>query len=224
MTHPDPVVKVKHLKNMAISVLDFHAPPWNGLETHTLHHAMGEPPLYRPMTQFKIGYGGHAVFLIFKVMDAYVRAVAERYQDPVFKDSCVEFFFSPAPGVAEGYFNLEVNCCGVALFEFHPGKGKEAIRIPETVFREIGIACHLHGKIDPEIASPLTWSLAVMLPIDILSNFRPVVWPEPGLAWRANFHKCADLSSHPHWLTWAKIDFPTPRFHLPEFFGTLLFQ
>ena len=219
----DPILLVNQMKNMTTPAVNFHGPPWEDIEAHPLSHAMGESTNHRPETRFKIGYGNHSLFLIFKVTDAYVRAVAEKYQDPVFKDSCVEFFFSPSPGVAEGYFNLEVNCCGVALFEFHPGAGKEVIHIPEPVFRKIDVGHTLQGRIDPEISSPMTWSVALKLPMDILSAFRPVVFPEPGASWRANFHKCADLCSHPHWLTWAKIDSPTPRFHLPEFFGTLLF-
>jgi hypothetical protein len=47
--------------------------------------------------------------------------------------------------------------------------------------------------------------------------------PAPGVRWRANFYKCAEHNSHPHWLMWAPIDFPKPNFHLPEFFGTLEF-
>ena len=47
--------------------------------------------------------------------------------------------------------------------------------------------------------------------------------PEPGVGWRANLYKCADDSSHPHWLTWAHVDNPTPDFHLREFFGILRF-
>jgi len=44
------------------------------------------------------------------------------------------------------------------------------------------------------------------------------------VTWRANFYKCADSTSHPHWLTWSPVDHPTPHFHLPAFFGTLEFE
>lgn len=219
-----PILKVRRVEDRAEPVLDFHENPWTDIEAESLSHYMGDTPSHRPMTAFKIGYDRNAIFLIFRVRDNYVRAVAETYQGPVFRDSCVEFFFSPNPEVSDGYFNLEVNCCGVALFEFHPGDGREMIRIPDAVFKEIRIVHHLDRKIDPEITSPLTWSVALRIPVGILLDYGPVTWPEPGESWRANFHKCADLSSHPHWLTWAKIDFPTPRFHLPKFFGRLLFE
>ena len=60
--------------------------------------------------------------------------------------------------------------------------------------------------------------------MQILSTYAPVTAPGPGVAWRANFYKCADASSHPHWLTWAPVDWPQPDFHRKEFFGTLVFE
>ena len=35
------------------------------------------------------------------------------FNDPVFKDSCVEFFFNPFPEHREEYFNIEFNAIGV---------------------------------------------------------------------------------------------------------------
>jgi hypothetical protein len=48
--------------------------------------------------------------------------------------------------------------------------------------------------------------------------------PGPGVTWRANFYKCADKTSHPHWLTWAHVNYPKPKFHLPEYFGRIEFE
>lgn len=48
--------------------------------------------------------------------------------------------------------------------------------------------------------------------------------PAPGTRWRANFYKCADKTSHPHWLTWAPVDYPKPKFHLSGFLGWIEFK
>ena len=48
--------------------------------------------------------------------------------------------------------------------------------------------------------------------------------PTEDTLWRANVYKCADKSSHPHWLTWNRVDRVKPDFHRPEFFGTLVFK
>jgi len=77
-------------------------------------------PDHFPRTAFKIAYTQDAVHLIFLVADRYVRAMATGHQQNVCADSCVEFFFSPGPDTAIGYFNLEINCGGTVLFHFHP--------------------------------------------------------------------------------------------------------
>jgi len=41
-----------------------------------------------------------------------------------------------------------------------------------------------------------------------------------GQTWRANFYKCADDSSHPHWMSWNPVGDPL-SFHRPERFGVL---
>ena len=38
---------------------------------------------------------------------------------------------------------------------------------------------------------------------------------------RANFYKCGDLLSKPHFLSWQPITLPKPDFHQPSFFGLL---
>ena len=70
----------------------------------------------------------------------------------------------------------------------------------------------------------MTWTVAYALPVSLLRDYGPVLTPSPGAAWRGNFYKCADNTSHPHWLTWSPIDHPRPNFHLPHTFGRLVFQ
>lgn len=48
--------------------------------------------------------------------------------------------------------------------------------------------------------------------------------PRPGVTWRANFCKCADDSSRPHWLTWSPVTDSEPAFHRPKYFGILEFE
>ena len=48
--------------------------------------------------------------------DQYVRCTHRTYGDPVYRDSCVEFFIQPKPG--RGYFNFEFNCGGAFLCNY----------------------------------------------------------------------------------------------------------
>ncbi|GAB6095827.1 carbohydrate-binding family 9-like protein [Desulfatiferula olefinivorans] len=195
---------------------------WAGVPAQTLDFYMGDPPRHRPLTRFKIAWDTDMVLIAFEVHDRYVLARGRSYQAPVCRDSCVEFFFTPGSRRDTGYFNLEINCGGTGLFEFHPDQAPP-LSMPREAFDRIGIRPELPAVIDPEIPDPLTWRLTALLPVDILRPYGPVTPPRPGAVWRGNIYKCADHSSHPHWLTWAPVLFPRPRFHLPQWFGDLVF-
>lgn len=198
--------------------------PWQGVEAVTLDHFMGDRPEHMPRVEARVGYDPQALHVIFRVQDRWVRAVTDALHGPVCQDSCVEFFFTPGEDVKAGYFNLEVNCGGTLLLHYQ--------RIPRTnpqplsaeLCAQITVAHTLPGRIEPELQTPVTWCVACRLPLAVLKGFMPVAEPAPGVAWRANFYKCADATSHPHWLTWAKVDRPRPDFHVPECFGTLMFE
>jgi hypothetical protein len=78
--------------------------------------------------------------------------------------------------------------------------------------------------VDPEIQEPVAWSVAYRIPLALLEKYCRVIAPAPQAAWRVNFYKCADNTSHPHWLTWSPVALPEPNFHHPRSFGTLQFE
>ncbi len=172
----------------------------------------------------KIAYDTVAMYVIFQVQDRYVRALSQNYQDPVFEDSCVEFFFTPGADLSQGYFNFEINCGGTALFHHQKGRKVDDVPVSPADFERVQIAHTMPNIVNPEIKESLTWVVEYRLPFAIMSSYAQVNAPTPGTSWRANLYKCADGSSHPHWLTWSHIDTPAPDFHRPEFFGHLVFE
>jgi hypothetical protein len=203
---------------------DWAKPPWPQVQPAWLGHFMGERPIHFPNTQVKVAYDRDHLYVIFRVKDRYIRAVSQGYQSPVYQDSCVEFFFTPSTDLSQGYFNLEAHCGGTLLFQHQTARGKDTIRIAEKDLDRIEVAHSLPRLITQEIQRPTTWTLGYRLPVSILENYAPVVRPCPGVVWKGNFYKCADQTSHPHWLTWSFIDRPQPDFHRPEYFGELLFD
>ena len=198
-------------------------PVWSAVTPLTIAFAMGCPPAHRPNTQAKLLWTNDALHLLFRVEDRYVLAAARHDQDPVCKDSCVEFFFTPGDVPGLSYFNLEMNCGGTRLFWWHP-EGQLAIPVAPEDCHQVKIHHALPKRIIPEIRDPVTWTLECRLPFSVLLKYCPNARkPAPGVCWRANFFKCADGSSHPHWLTWSFVDHPVPKFHLPQYFGTLEF-
>lgn len=198
--------------------------PWNDIPSLQLNNYMGDKPGHRPDVHTKVAYDENAVYVIFHVDDQFVRCVVDEYQGPVYTDSCVEFFFVPSGDISNGYFNLEVNCGGTALFHFQNERGVDRVRIPEAAFKKIELAASMPRIVDPEITDPVIWTIEYRIPFDILAQFTTVIQPAPGVEWRANFYKIGDRTSHPHWLTWSYVDHPRPDFHRPEFFGTLIFE
>ena len=198
--------------------------PWHNIQPLKINNYMGEKPDHIPTVLAKLAYDEDAIYVIFLVKDQYVRAVAGNYQGRVYEDSCVEFFFTPGNDIKNGYYNLETNCGGTALFHFQKTPRKDAISIPREVFDRIEMAHSLPEIVDPEISDPVEWTLEYRIPFDILIDHYDITYPEKGKTWLANLYKCGDKTSHPHWLTWSVIDKPKPDFHVPEYFGILEFQ
>ena len=203
---------------------DWNKSPWPDIKPITLNNFLGpDKPEHRPVTQAKVAYDDDALYVIFRVEDRYVRAVAPQHQACVCSDSCAEFFFIPGTPRDAGYFNIEANCGGTMLFHFQAIPREDATSISMDNIAEMQIAHSLPAIVDPEITEPTAWTVAYRLPINILEHYAAVVQPAPGVVWPANFYKCADDTSHPHWLTWAHVD-PSPRgFHHPDAFGELVF-
>ncbi len=203
---------------------NWNKPPWQNIASQKIDKYMGAKPQHLPRTEVKLAYDDNAIYVIFRVEDRYIRAVAQKHQDCVCTDSCVEFFFCPGTDIEKGYFNLEMNCGGIMLFHYQLVPRKDQVKVSEADCAKVQIAHSQPQIVNPEVAGPVTWTVEYRLPFDLLGNYRSVVKPAPGVTWRANFFKCADHTSHPHWLTWAFVDRPRPDFHVPEAFTALEFE
>ena len=117
-----------------------------------------------------------------------------------------------------------MNCGGTMLFNHQMKPRKERVVISDKDIQQIEVAHTLPEIVDPEIVEKTTWAVEYRIPFSVLDNYQDFSKPVTGSVWRANFYKCADKTSHPHWLTWALVEFPTPNFHLPNYFGILEFQ
>lgn len=198
--------------------------PWLNKEPYALNNYMGERPLHFPETQIKCAYDRDNLYLIFKVKDKYILACAQGYHDRVWEDSCVEFFFCPGEDIAQGYFNLEINCGGCIYFGFQKIPRNKVVNILELDCAKLKIAHSLPKQILAEIEETTEWCVEVKLPFSVIERYYNLKQPSLGSIWLVNFYKCADKSSHPHWLTWNRVDNPRPDFHRPEYFGRLVFE
>lgn len=173
---------------------------------------------YAPEVSFRIAHTGSSILIEYKVSEESIRALAPDDNGPVWEDSCVEFFIAFRP---DNYYNIECNCGGTLLCG--AGEGREGRVHAE---KSLIASAKRHSSIgkkhfDTEVA-PDVWTLALVIPVELF--FRDNITDLSGVKARGNFYKCGDMLPQPHFLSWKAVEVPTPNFHLPEFFGELIFE
>jgi hypothetical protein len=171
-----------------------------------------------PETCFYVLHDGEALYVQFRVKDAYLRSVQTAYQSPVYTDSCVEFFVQPVRG--KGYFNLEINAGGTLLASYieDPTRGPKGFAKWTPMDLDWASQVEIHSSL-PRVVEPeqaLGWTLRYRLPWSLLERY---TGPITEKSWKGNFYKCGDATSHPHWVSWAPLT--ARNFHLPECFASL---
>jgi hypothetical protein len=186
-------------------------------------HSIGVQPwpaFHSPArARFAIAHSGEALFLKFQVAEQDVRATYRQSNEPVYKDSCVEFFL--AIGQGKDYYNLEFNCVGTCLLGFGTQHIGERHYLPPAVIDKIRRRACLHAG-DTGAGSLISWELTLVIPLDVFCYHQLATLR--GVQGRANFYKCGDELPAPHFLTWNEIRAGAPNFHLPEYFGRIGFQ
>jgi len=176
---------------------------------------------YEPRVEVRLCWSDRFLYVHFRVEEDKVRLRYRRFQDPVWKDSCVEMFIDPFPEKKRGYLNIEANALGTVLAAF--GKGPQS-RLPFSAsqLREMEVAASISLPVDGPHGAPF-WTLAYRLPLSVfkLCYGEPV---RPGLVGRANFYKCGDETAVPHYGAWSPVASPKPDFHRPESFGRIIFE
>lgn len=203
-----------------------NGPVWSRAEWLEVAHFHPASSGHRPETRAAVLFDSTAIYVMFQVSDRYVRCTRSDYQSMVCRDSCVEFFFEPKPGL--GYFNAEFNAIGTVHISFvedptrTPDGFVKFTRIPWSLGSAIRVYHSLDGIIYPEVASALEWTIEATIPLDLIESYTGNLGRLSGQTWRANFYKCADESSHPHWAAWAPIG-EEPNFHQPQVFAPIHF-
>src|SRR5256885_2355399 len=80
---------------------------------------------YKPYVLFSIAHAGNCILLKYFVREKTIRAAHHTDNEPVYEDSCVEFFISL--GRDDAYYNFEFNCEGVCLFGFGKNRSERKL-------------------------------------------------------------------------------------------------
>ena len=190
-----------------------------GIEWNTIACVNWAEFPYQPEVKFRAAHTGDAILLHYQVTEASVRAVALTDDGRVWEDACVEFFLSPEGN--DFYYNFECNCATKLLLHGGPAGG-ERPTASEEVLKSVKRWSSLGAEPFEERVGECTWEVALVIPASAI--FRHEIDSLNGKTMRANFYKCGDLLQTPHFLSWAPIDLPKPKFHCQEFFGEIKFE
>ena len=168
----------------------------------------------RPDVKAALAASQTHLFILFTVCGEGLKASYGLDQQPVWQDSCVEFFVGAPDGC--GYRNFEMNCIGTMLSAYQRSRGVGAVRTPAGQLAQVIRHTTVARATFDERHGVHTWRAAMGIPFTVMGfaeGLRPRML-------KANLYKCADGSATPHYLSWSPIDTPSPDFHRPDFFGT----
>jgi hypothetical protein len=197
------------------------AESWSHLmDKLTRHHIDNAPwPAFvdKSDASFSIGHITDAILIKFYVNDRQPRITYHAPNDPVYKDSCVEFFISFDEGAS--YYNMEFNAVGTCLMA-HGQSRNDRTPVPASLIQTISHASSLQSSPNA-YDQRVGWSLTLNIPLNVFVHNK--ISSLSGLSAKANFYKCGDDCPKPHYLAWNNILTPGPDFHQPGFFGDLHF-
>jgi len=174
---------------------------------------------YRPEVYIKVCYNNDYIFVKFDVFEEEITARFNSVNDPVYKDSCVEFFINLFPSESNKYFNFEINAIGTIYVGF--GAKESRTKILTEDIKDISIHSILNtpyvGKLKDK-----KWKIILKIPLKLFEKHYNTKFNYKNA--KGNFYKCGDETKYEHYGAWNKIHSELPNFHLPDFFGDLSFS
>jgi hypothetical protein len=172
---------------------------------------------YKPEVSFALAHANDCLFLEFYVTESRPQANYSSTNDPVYKDSCVEFFI--AFNEEAVYYNFEFNCLGTCMAAYGTERDNRKF-LPAEVIAQIKSLATIK-QLNSYQQGLFFWRLTLMIPVEVFCMHE--LTQLKGLACKVNFFKCGDELQKQHYLSWNDIKADKPNFHLPEFFGKMNF-
>jgi hypothetical protein len=186
---------------------------------HRISYAPWPDFNYVPEASFSIAHGNNCIFLKYYVAEDVVRATWYKPNDPVYKDSCVEFFIDFDD--SKEYYNLEFNVTGTCKLNYGTERDNRKL-ISEQLIAAIKYLATIQNKTGADGKPRVEWELTLMIPLNVFSENK--LASLSGRKCYGNFYKCGDDLPMPHFLAWNNIQSAEPNFHVPECFGEIIFQ
>lgn len=196
---------------------------WDDINPIKIENYPWDETGYKPETEVKLCYTEEEIRVKFTSCEKEVRVEVSDFNGPVWFDSCVEFFFLPDPNNDDRYLNFEINAKGVLLLQLDnkPPERHYLTYINPNYFDIKADITDLNFK---EYKDFKPWTIEYKIPFSFIKDFFKNFNVESGTIINANFSKCGDKTSIPHFGTWADIKTENPAFHVPQFFKEIMFE
>ena len=190
---------------------------WNEVPCASIDATPWHPGAQLPPAQAQVAFDGSAFHVRFTAWEKHLRVVTRQHNGPVWEDSCVEFFFNPAPQQDRQYLNFEVNAEGYLLLGL--GASRDHRVLPEGFDPSLFQIQHDVPKNSAAAWEKPFYTVSLTIPVPFLESIYGELDLRPGAALGGNFQKCRGLA---HLGCWNPIGTPAPDFHQPDWFGTLV--
>lgn len=197
------------------------APVWEKAETVQLDSFHWEKESFvRPASFAQLcAVEGKGLYARLWSFEENVRCVFTKRDDPVYRDSCLEFFLSPFEGEIYPYINFEMNPRGVILSEFGNGRGSARSHLAE-LSEEAPVVTPFSVTENGNTA----WGVELFASEKLLSDVMDKPFKIAPMQLRGNFYKCGDDTDIPHYGAFSPVDTVEKGFHNPEKFAVLMFE
>lgn len=181
--------------------------PWQNIESITLKEVVtGEQPMLK--TSVKACWTDEAIYFRFECEDDHIVSNMTNHDDPLYEEDVVELFLDEE-GTGTGYYEIELSPANV-VFDAIIDNNHKGLVSADTSWHVKG----LETRVDK---TELLTVYELKLPF---TNFKRI--PTMGTKWFWNAYRIDDdTQGNRHYSAWS----PTGaiNFHLPAFFGTLVF-
>ena len=173
-------------------------------------------PGYEPKAEAKFCHDGENIYIHYQAWEPEITLkYTKKMQEPVFKDSCMEFFLRK-PG-DDRYFNFETNAAGNILLGFDRiFDDREPVCVDPAIF------CFKPSVTNPADYNGEYWTLEYKIPFSFLREKYGEFDLKDGIF--ANVYKCGDETAHEHYGMWNEVINDEPQFHVPACFGRMWFE
>jgi len=138
-------------------------------------------------------------------------AVNTNFNDPIYEDSCLEFFVSYMPEISnQSFINTEMNANGAFLCYYVTKPGDYTSITNKIKAENIPIVVPLDTVVG-------WWGVELYVKLEVIEDVYGT--PFAGDYIRCNFYKCGDRTAVLHYGAWSEVKNATPNFHMPDYFA-----